>query len=59
VNSPIEPSDPATASADSPPLGGRRPYSWVYGLIGVVVFIGVVALLIALFGSDQNAPPVR
>jgi hypothetical protein len=59
VNSPTEPSDPATASADSPPGGGRRPYSWVYGLIGLVVFLGVVSLLIVLFGSDQNAPPVR
>lgn len=49
------PVEPGTASADSPP-GGGRGRSGLLGLVGVLVIVGVVVLIFLLATSDNSVP---
>ena len=54
MTDPDLPQDPGTAPADTGAGGGRRGYSWVIGLIAVIVFIGLISLVIS--GLDGSTP---
>lgn len=47
------PVDPGTASADSPP-GGGRGRSGIYGLVVLAIAVGVVLLLVLLLMPDNR-----
>ena len=39
-----DPADTSTADADSPPGGSRKPYSFIWGLLFIVLVFAVVAV---------------
>ena len=49
------PRDPGTASADSPP-GGGRSRSAIYGLVVLAVAVGIVLLVVLLLSPDNQVP---